>query len=140
MFTVHQLAKSFALNTLFEDITFHINPGDRVGLIGPNGCGKSTLLRIVAGEETADAGHVTAEPGTRIGYLPQGFEFDPEATIGTVIGRAAGDAAVLEEELITLSQAIARQPGDGELQHRYDALLQRLETADTGRAARILAG
>lgn len=140
MFTVHQLAKSFTLNSLFAEVTFSLNPGDRVGLVGPNGCGKSTLLRIIAGRETADAGHVAIEPGLRIGYLPQGSELDPSGTVGEVIGRAAGDVAVLEEELVALTQALARKPDDSALQSRYDALLQRISLADTGRAAAILAG
>ncbi len=140
MFTVHQLAKSFALKTLFKDVTFHINAGDRVGLAGPNGCGKSTLLRIIAGEETADAGHVVLDNGLRTGYLPQGFSLDGQATIADVVGRAAGDVVVLEADLAGLAQELARHPDDARLQGQYDALLQRIVRADTGRAARILAG
>jgi ATP-binding cassette subfamily F protein 3 len=140
MLTVHQLAKSFALTSLFDNVTFSINPGDRVGLVGPNGCGKTTLLRIIAGEETADSGHVTAENGLRLGYLPQGFQLDGQATLAEVIGAAAGDIDVLEAELASLARTLAQRPDDVELQQRYDALLARISSADTGRAARIMAG
>ncbi len=140
MLTVHQLAKSFALTSLFSNVTFNINAGDRVGLVGPNGCGKSTLLRIIAGEEAADAGHVARDPSTRLGYLPQGFVPDGATTVANMVGRAAGDVTVLEAELARLAQALAGEPDDVRLQNQYDALLQRISTADTGRAARILAG
>jgi ATP-binding cassette subfamily F protein 3 len=140
MLTVHQLAKSFALNSLFDNVTFSINPGDRVGLVGPNGCGKSTLLRIIAGQETADKGHVAAENGLRLGYLPQGFELDGSATLAQVIGAAAGDIDILESELTGLAQALVEQPDDAALQQRYDTLLARISSADTGRAGRITAG
>jgi ATP-binding cassette subfamily F protein 3 len=140
MLTAHRLAKSFALNSLFNNVTFFINPGDRVGLVGPNGCGKTTLLRILTGDETADEGHVTLDPGLRVGYLPQGFEIDAGATIAEVVGRAAGDATALEAELLALAQALAEQPNNADLQSRYDAILGRISVADTGRVARIMNG
>jgi len=140
MLTVHQLAKSFALNSLFDNVTFSVNSGDRVGLVGPNGCGKSTLLRIIAGQETADDGHVVAENGLRLGYLPQGFELDGQASLAEVIGAAAGDIDILEAELAGLAQALGQRPNDASLQRRYDTLLVRIASADTGRAARIMAG
>jgi ATP-binding cassette subfamily F protein 3 len=140
MLTVHQLAKSFALTTLFSDVTFSINSGDRVGLVGPNGCGKTTLLRIIAGEERADAGRVTRDPELRLGYLPQGFELEATETVGGLVGRAAGDVAALEAELLGLSQQLTRRPDDAALHGRYDDLLERISTAETGRAAKIMAG
>jgi ATP-binding cassette subfamily F protein 3 len=140
VFTVHQLAKSFALNSLFTDVTFSINSGDRAGLIGPNGCGKSSLLQIIAGRETADDGHVAHHPGIRTGYLPQGFELAPNRTIAEVVGRASGDVAVLEAELVVLARALTERPDDARLQQQYDDLLGRIRSADTGRAAGILAG
>ena len=140
MLTVHQLAKSFALTSLFDNVTFSINPGDRAGLVGPNGSGKSTLLRIIAGQETADKGHVAAENGLRLGYLPQGFELDGRATLAEVVGSAAGDIDILEAELTNMAQALVEQPDDVALQKRYDMLLARISSADTGRAARIMAG
>jgi len=140
MLTVHQLAKSFALTSLFSNVTFNINPGDRAGLVGPNGCGKSTLLRIIAGEVLPDAGYVSLGARLRVGYLPQGFVPDGAATVADIVGRAAGDVTVLETELIRLAQSLAEQPDDATLQNQYDAILQRISTADTGRAARLLAG
>lgn len=140
MLTVHQLTKSFSLKSLFSNITFSLNPGDRIGLVGPNGSGKTTLLRIIAGEETADSGHVTLAPATRLGYLTQGFELNLEATLAEVVGRAAGDIDILEAELADLALALADQPNSERLQNQYDAVLQRVSTANPGRAAAILAG
>lgn len=140
MLTVHHLTKSFDLQPLFKNVTFSLNPGERIGLVGPNGCGKTTLLRLLVGEETADSGHISTDPDLRLGYLPQGFVLDGDKTISQVIGRAAGDVAVLDAELAELAQALAVQPENEELQQQYDALLQRISRSDAGRAAAILAG
>ena len=59
MLTAHQISKSFGINSILDYISFSVNPGDRVGLIGPNGSGKTTLLRILAGQEAPDQGTVT---------------------------------------------------------------------------------
>jgi ATP-binding cassette subfamily F protein 3 len=65
------LTKSFGDRTLFDNVTWQIDDGERVGLFGPNGAGKTTLLRILAGLEEADAGAVVKPAGLTIGYLPQ---------------------------------------------------------------------
>ncbi len=140
MLTVHHLKKAFDHQILFENVSFSLNPAERVGLIGPNGCGKTTLLRILVGEENADAGHVSREPALRIGYLPQGFEPNPASTLGQIIDQAIGSANALEEELLAVSVALARHPNDPALQQQYDALLSRIQSAETGRAGAILAG
>ena len=140
MLSVHHLTKSFDSQPIFENVTFSLNPGERLGLIGPNGCGKTTLLRILAGQELPDSGHVRRDPDLRTGYLPQGFELDPTASLGEVIGRAAGSAEALEDEMSAAAAALAARPDDPALQTRYDGLLRRIEAAETGRAAVILAG
>lgn len=140
MLTVHHLSKSFDHQTLFENVTFSLNPGERLGLIGPNGCGKTTLLRILAGAEQPDDGHVRRDPGLRLGYLPQGFEPDVAVTLGEIVGRLTGSVEALEGELAATAAALAAQPCHPALQRRYDELLRRIQSVDTGRSASILAG
>lgn len=77
-FNCQSLSKSFGTRTLFRNLSFSIFSGDRIGLIGPNGSGKTTLLKILADEEKADAGIVSAKRGLKIGYVPQSCEFPDE--------------------------------------------------------------
>lgn len=81
LLTVEGISKSFGDKIIFDNITFGIDEGDRIGLIGINGTGKSTLLKIVSGNETADSGQIVTKNGLRIGYLPQTPEFDPDDTV-----------------------------------------------------------
>ncbi|MCX8160392.1 MAG: ATP-binding cassette domain-containing protein, partial [Candidatus Saccharicenans sp.] len=75
MIAVEDLSKSFASQVLFEKISFKINQGERVGLVGKNGHGKSTLFRIIAGLEEPDEGRVIVPKNYRIGYLEQEPDF-----------------------------------------------------------------
>jgi len=140
MLTVHHLNKSFNLQILFENVSFSLNPGERVGLVGANGCGKTTLLRILAGLEPPTGGTISRDPDMRLGYLSQGFEPDPRETISDIIGRAAGNPQALEAELSAAAEQLVLQPDELSLQRRYDDLLRQMEAQETGRAAEILAG
>lgn len=75
------LSKSYGADSLFEEVCFGINEGDKCGLIGINGTGKSTLLRILAGIEQPDTGSVTTRTGLRIAYLAQTPEFDDSKSV-----------------------------------------------------------
>jgi ATP-binding cassette subfamily F protein 3 len=140
MLTAHRLSKSFELQTLFENVSFSLNPDERTGLVGLNGCGKTTLMRILAGLETPTSGNVSRELHLRIGYLPQGFEPDPSLTIEEIINIHSGDTANLEIELSCTSASLAKLPANQELQDRYDMLLRQMQSGDTGRTTHILAG
>ena len=140
MLTAHLLSKSFEFQTLFENVTFSLNPAERTGLVGLNGCGKTTLMRILAGLEPPSSGHVNHDPNLRIGYLPQGFELDPSFTIEEIINRHIGDISNPEAELTATAEALATQPSAQALQAHYDELLRRIQSVDTGRTAHILAG
>lgn len=78
---VENLTKSFGVNSLFDDINFTINEGDKVGLIAKNGTGKSTLLSIIAGDDTPDNGKLIFKNDVTIGYLKQLPQFEPHLSV-----------------------------------------------------------
>lgn len=72
---INSLSKSFGTQNLFQEISFTISQGDRIGLLGPNGAGKSTLLKILMNQEPPDEGNVSRRQGLRVGYASQSPEF-----------------------------------------------------------------
>ena len=79
--TIEHLTKSYTERLLFDDTSFSIQEGEKIGVIGINGTGKSTLLKIIAGEEEPDSGSVVRGRNLNIRYLPQNPEFDPQETV-----------------------------------------------------------
>ncbi len=129
MLTAHHITKSFGINMILKDISFTINSGEHVGLIGTNGCGKTTLLRILAGQVQPDSGTVAlTRPNTRIGYLSQGFSLDPSLTIAEACNIASTQDP--ERAVAELASALAANPYDASLQLAYDEALQSLERAN----------
>ena len=128
MLTAHNISKSFNIKKILTDVSFSINPSDRVGLIGPNGSGKSTLLKIIIGQLEADQGSITRNPpDLEIGYLPQAYEFPPGITLGKLISQFSGDPRIIEQELELLARSVSVQPENEEIQNAYDAVLNKLE-------------
>ncbi len=68
---VNKLSKNFGYGQLFEDVSFSLNEGESISIVGPNGCGKSTLLKLIAGLERADSGSVSIKKGASVAYLDQ---------------------------------------------------------------------
>ncbi len=130
MFTVHQVSKSFGITPVLENVSFSLNGGERLGLVGVNGCGKTTLLRIMAGQETPDSGSVQRTPvDLRVGYLPQGFEFPEGETVGGFSDRMQGGLLRLSGELERLAVELAAQPDSSPLQQAYDSVLAQISLA-----------
>ena len=104
--SVEGLSKSYGIKTLFSDVTFGIEKGDKTALIASNGSGKSTLLKILVGRESMDSGTVTFANDIRIGYLEQLPQYDPQQTIREVIsqGRSVMDAV----ETLTYEQRLVQ--------------------------------
>ena len=106
---IEGVSKSFGDKLLFEDVTFGIFEGDKVGLIAKNGMGKTTLLRIIAGEEVADSGNIVFHNGLRIGFLHQMPDFAPEMTVieACLFSNDSVSSAISKYELALVS-------GDGD--------------------------
>ena len=81
MLDIHNLGVSFGGEVLFQDLSFRIGRGDRIGLIGKNGAGKSTLLKLLAGENSPTEGIMSLEKDITLGYLPQELEVDNHRTV-----------------------------------------------------------
>ena len=79
--SVENLTKSYGIKTLFKDITFHINEGDKIAIVAKNGSGKSTLLKILMGKEVPDSGSISINKEIQIVLFDQEIYFDPEITI-----------------------------------------------------------
>lgn len=107
LITFENICKSYSEKKLIENLSFGINDGEKIGLIGVNGTGKSTLLKIVAGVEEIDSGKITKANKVRIEYLPQSPDYDENATV--------------------LEQVFKAESKELNLLGRYQDLLKKLE-------------
>ena len=81
MLNIHNLSVSFGGTYLFEEVTFRLGAGDRVGLVGKNGAGKSTMLKILAGDFKPDSGVIATEKEVKMGFLRQDIDFEEGRTV-----------------------------------------------------------
>jgi ATP-binding cassette subfamily F protein uup len=88
------LSKQYGIYPLFQNVSFTVSEGDRIGLIGPNGSGKSTLLEILCGRVVPDSGEVATRKRSRLSYVAQVSEFAPGETVRSVVEKALESAAV----------------------------------------------
>jgi ATP-binding cassette subfamily F protein uup len=92
------LSKRFGAVPLFQDISFPVSEGDRIGLIGPNGAGKSTLLAVLAGEQYPDSGDVATRKRARIAYVKQESNFAPGLSVRDVLEAAMNRSGLADSE------------------------------------------
>lgn len=109
MLNIHNLSVSFGGEYLFEDVTFRLGSGDRVGLIGKNGAGKSTLLKILAREIEADSGDIAADKDVQIGFLKQDIDFEEGRTVLEEAYEAFVEIKRLEKKLEEINTQLAER-------------------------------
>ncbi|WP_035335761.1 ABC-F family ATP-binding cassette domain-containing protein [Dokdonia sp. PRO95] len=107
MLNIHNLSVSFQGEYLFEEITFRLNGGDRVGLVGKNGAGKSTMLRIISGEQPYDTGSIAIEKEISIGFLKQDIDFIEGRTVLEESYEAFKEIKELEAKLDEINNQLA---------------------------------
>ncbi|ANO47568.1 ABC transporter ATP-binding protein [Flavobacterium columnare NBRC 100251 = ATCC 23463] len=149
MLNIHNLSISFGGTFLFEEVTFRLGAGDRVGLVGKNGAGKSTLLKILSGDFKPDSGDIATEKDVQIGFLRQDIDFVKGRTVLEEAYMAFEDIKRTEFEIDRINQElITRTDYESELyvelieklsdlQHRYEILGG---YSYVGQAERVLLG
>ncbi len=109
MLNVHNLSVSFGGEYLFEEISFRLNGGNRVGLIGKNGAGKSTLLKLLSKDMPLDTGTIAIEKDVKIGFLRQDIDFEQGRTVLEESYQAFTEIQALERQLEQINQQLAER-------------------------------
>lgn len=122
---VNKLAKNFGYEQLFEDVSFTLNEGESVAIVGPNGCGKSTILKIIAGIETADKGTVNLKKGTKVAYLDQlGSNIEDDRKVYEILKDAFGEINIIEKQLKEYERKVSEEYSEKVLE-KYCTLLEK---------------
>ena len=125
--TAENLTKSYGEKVLFKDISFGIEEGEKIGIIGVNGTGKSTLLKILAGVEWPDQGKVTMGNNVRLEFLPQNPEFEEKATVLQQVFKGNSPVMKLLREYEVAVERLNQDPDQPLLQKALIALGQQMD-------------
>ena len=129
-FSVTNLVKAFTIgDNILDGLTFHINQGERVGLLGKNGSGKSTLFKILTGELDYDEGEISIAPGHRMGLISQIPVYPEGCTVEAVLETAFQRVRRIEKEMKELEEQMAAGNASRTVMERYDKLSTDFELA-----------
>lgn len=119
-----QLKKYYGAQLVLENITFEVQEGERVAVIGKNGCGKSTILKLITRVEAPDEGYVSIRKNAVTGYLEQMPVYEEEMTVRQVCEQAFRESVMLQEQMRALERALENAAGSGG-EGDIDALLKK---------------
>lgn len=149
--TVEGVAKSYGTRVLFDDVTFSVDGGQKLGLIGLNGAGKTTLLKIIAGMAEADKGEIWRNPKARIHYLPQEPQFnsgrsvlesvlDGDLPVMDVLRRYEAAVEAGDDDAVLKLTGEMDEKQAWELEQHAKVVLQKLGIADLSQSVDTLSG
>ncbi len=128
--TIDNLSKSYGEKSLFTNISFSINDGDKIGIIGVNGTGKTTLLRVIYGLDTPDTGNILKKSDLSVEYLPQDPEFDPEATVIEQVFKSDTKVLKIVQQYEEVLEFLEEQPDDTTYQLKLSKLTEEMTAHD----------
>ncbi|MGH9872828.1 MAG: ABC-F family ATP-binding cassette domain-containing protein [Pyrinomonadaceae bacterium] len=128
LFRLSEVYKSYGTQDVLRGVSFQINPGEHVGLVGRNGSGKTTIFRLINNEEPPDRGDVIRSRGMRLGLLSQHIHFEPGSTVHESALAAFGHLQQIEHEMHELEHRMGEAPDDldkvlerySDLQHQFE--------------------
>ncbi|NLV58548.1 MAG: ATP-binding cassette domain-containing protein [Clostridiales bacterium] len=129
LISVQNAAKSFGIHQVFADVSFSLQKGEKMGLVGANGSGKTTLMRLISGQEQPDSGAIHLSKDLRIGYLAQLGDLDPSDTVWESVRKVFEPVIALEQRLREVEKEMeiaGEDPGEAlRLAGEYQRLTER---------------
>ncbi len=123
---VNKIAKNFGYGSLFEEVSFTLNDGESLAIVGPNGCGKSTILKIIAGLENSDKGQVNIKKGAKIAYLDQmSSNIEDNRTVYEMLKEVFVEINTTEKQLKEYEKRINKESNNQTLLEKYCALIEK---------------
>ncbi len=122
---VNKISKNFGYGSLFEDVSFNLNEGESLSIVGPNGCGKSTILKIIMGIINPDSGTINIKKGAKVAYLDQtSSEIKDERTVYEVLKESFGELNLMENKLLDYQKKLENN-SDNNILEKYCNLMEK---------------
>ena len=127
---LHNVSKTYDANRVLRDVSFRLQPGERVGLIGKNGTGKTTMFRMILGQEEPDSGEVDMTPDATVGYFSQFSTLSGDKSIREILDGLFPEVHAVDRELREVEAEMAAADDIDKLITRQSELLERMERID----------